>query len=121
MLSTQAMLHAIGFGASALPISASLNWILKDGLGQACESSCGANMFVSDLNGSWVVWSMRPCLEQGLTMTPSGTDSIRLWLCSSLPCLRFVSFTVYYIALTEKHGRSATLCLKSRLTAHHSY
>ena len=34
VLATQSMLHAIGLGASALPLAAGLNWVIKDGLGQ---------------------------------------------------------------------------------------
>ncbi|KAJ1966037.1 hypothetical protein GGI12_000355 [Dipsacomyces acuminosporus] len=34
VLSTQAMLYAMGLGAGSLPLSAAINWILKDGFGQ---------------------------------------------------------------------------------------
>ena len=34
VLSTQALLYAIGLGAGSIPIAAALNWVLKDGLGQ---------------------------------------------------------------------------------------
>ena len=34
VLSMQAMLSAIGVGAGAIPLAATLNWILKDGIGQ---------------------------------------------------------------------------------------
>ncbi|KAJ2821649.1 hypothetical protein FBU31_004834 [Coemansia sp. 'formosensis'] len=34
VLATQAMLYAMGLGAGALPLSAAINWVLKDGFGQ---------------------------------------------------------------------------------------
>ncbi|KAJ2596725.1 hypothetical protein H4R99_004810 [Coemansia sp. RSA 1722] len=34
VLATQAMLYAMGLGAGALPLSAALNWVIKDGVGQ---------------------------------------------------------------------------------------
>ncbi|KAI9289053.1 vitamin B6 photo-protection and homoeostasis-domain-containing protein [Umbelopsis sp. AD052] len=34
VLSMQSMLYAIGLGAGSIPLAASINWILKDGLGQ---------------------------------------------------------------------------------------
>ncbi|KAJ2793594.1 hypothetical protein H4R21_005833, partial [Coemansia helicoidea] len=34
VLSTQAMLYAMGLGAGALPLSAAVNWVIKDGFGQ---------------------------------------------------------------------------------------
>ncbi|KAG5177456.1 vitamin B6 photo-protection and homoeostasis-domain-containing protein [Tribonema minus] len=34
VLSTQALLHAVGLGAGAVPLAAALNWVVKDGLGQ---------------------------------------------------------------------------------------
>ena len=34
VLSMQAMLSAIGVGSGSIPLAATLNWILKDGLGQ---------------------------------------------------------------------------------------
>ncbi|PVU95739.1 hypothetical protein BB561_001639 [Smittium simulii] len=34
ILSTQSMLFAIGLGSSAIPLSATLTWVLKDGIGQ---------------------------------------------------------------------------------------
>ncbi|CAM9616868.1 unnamed protein product [Choristocarpus tenellus] len=34
VLSTQALLYAMGVGAGALPLAATLNWVIKDGLGQ---------------------------------------------------------------------------------------
>ena len=34
MLSTQALLYAVGLGAGAIPVAAAVNWVLKDGLGQ---------------------------------------------------------------------------------------
>lgn len=33
VLSTQAMLTALGLGTSAVPAAATINWIIKDGLG----------------------------------------------------------------------------------------
>ncbi|KAG2171488.1 hypothetical protein INT43_009149 [Umbelopsis isabellina] len=34
VLSMQSMLYAIGLGAGSIPLAASINWIIKDGLGQ---------------------------------------------------------------------------------------
>ncbi|KAI9482397.1 hypothetical protein LPJ55_003155 [Coemansia sp. RSA 990] len=34
VLATQAMLYAMGLGAGALPLSAAINWVIKDGFGQ---------------------------------------------------------------------------------------
>ncbi|CBN75993.1 conserved unknown protein [Ectocarpus siliculosus] len=34
VMSTQALLYAMGLGAGALPLAATLNWVIKDGLGQ---------------------------------------------------------------------------------------
>ncbi|CAM9118404.1 unnamed protein product, partial [Ectocarpus fasciculatus] len=34
VLSMQALLHAVGLGAGAIPMAAALNWVIKDGLGQ---------------------------------------------------------------------------------------
>ena len=34
VLSMQALLHAVGLGAGAIPLAATLNWVIKDGLGQ---------------------------------------------------------------------------------------
>ncbi|KAJ1887611.1 hypothetical protein LPJ66_009023, partial [Kickxella alabastrina] len=34
VLATQAMLYAMGMGAGALPLSAAINWVIKDGFGQ---------------------------------------------------------------------------------------
>lgn len=34
VLSTQALLYAMGLGAGAIPLAAALNWIIKDGVGQ---------------------------------------------------------------------------------------
>ncbi|KAJ1941020.1 hypothetical protein FBU59_003628, partial [Linderina macrospora] len=34
VLSTQAMLYAMGLGAGSLPLSAAINWVIKDGFGQ---------------------------------------------------------------------------------------
>ncbi|KAI8869296.1 DUF647-domain-containing protein [Ramicandelaber brevisporus] len=34
VLSTQALLYAMGLGAGSVPMAAALNWIIKDGLGQ---------------------------------------------------------------------------------------
>ncbi|KAG5181416.1 vitamin B6 photo-protection and homoeostasis-domain-containing protein, partial [Tribonema minus] len=34
VLSTQALLHAVGLGSGAIPLAAALNWVIKDGLGQ---------------------------------------------------------------------------------------
>ncbi|KAJ2787803.1 hypothetical protein GGI15_000435 [Coemansia interrupta] len=34
VLSTQALLYAMGLGAGALPLSAAINWVIKDGFGQ---------------------------------------------------------------------------------------
>ncbi|CAM9341773.1 unnamed protein product, partial [Sphacelaria rigidula] len=34
VISTQALLFAMGLGAGAIPLAATLNWVLKDGLGQ---------------------------------------------------------------------------------------
>lgn len=34
VLSTQALLVAVGVGTAAVPVSAALNWVIKDGLGQ---------------------------------------------------------------------------------------
>eukprot|EP00051_Salpingoeca_urceolata_P013039 m.163046 g.163046 ORF g.163046 m.163046 type:complete len:646 (+) comp17679_c2_seq5:190-2127(+) len=34
VLSTQAMLFALGLGSGAVPLAAAINWVLKDGLGQ---------------------------------------------------------------------------------------
>ncbi|KJE95000.1 hypothetical protein CAOG_005530 [Capsaspora owczarzaki ATCC 30864] len=34
VLSTQALLYAVGLGAGAIPLAGALNWIVKDGLGQ---------------------------------------------------------------------------------------
>eukprot|EP00938_MAST-03A_sp_MAST-3A-sp1_P003945 g3945.t1 len=45
VLSTQSLLVAIGLGAGALPIAATLNWVLKDGLGQL-----GGVLFASLVN-----------------------------------------------------------------------
>jgi hypothetical protein len=35
VLSTQALLYAVGLGAGSLPVAAALSWALRDGLGQA--------------------------------------------------------------------------------------
>jgi len=45
VLSTQAMLYAVGLGAGAIPTAAALNWVLKDGLGQL-----GGVLFASVVN-----------------------------------------------------------------------
>jgi hypothetical protein len=45
VLSTQSLLVAIGLGAGALPVAATLNWVLKDGLGQL-----GGVLFASLVN-----------------------------------------------------------------------
>ncbi|CAN0072965.1 unnamed protein product, partial [Discosporangium mesarthrocarpum] len=34
VMSTQALLYAMGLGAGSIPLAATLNWVLKDGLGQ---------------------------------------------------------------------------------------
>jgi hypothetical protein len=34
VISTQALLFAVGVGAGSIPLAAALNWIIKDGLGQ---------------------------------------------------------------------------------------
>ncbi|KAJ1772253.1 hypothetical protein LPJ74_001683 [Coemansia sp. RSA 1843] len=34
VLATQAMLYAMGLGSGALPLSAAINWVIKDGFGQ---------------------------------------------------------------------------------------
>lgn len=34
VLSTQALLFAIGLGSGSVPLAAAVNWVLKDGLGQ---------------------------------------------------------------------------------------
>ncbi|RYG41697.1 hypothetical protein EON68_02795, partial [archaeon] len=34
VLSTQALLYAVGLGAGSIPVAAALNWVIKDGLGQ---------------------------------------------------------------------------------------
>lgn len=34
VLSTQALLYAMGLGAGAIPLAAALNWVIKDGVGQ---------------------------------------------------------------------------------------
>jgi glutamate N-acetyltransferase/amino-acid N-acetyltransferase len=53
ILSTQAMLEAVGIGAKrSLPVAATLNWVLKDGLGRMGRISVGAlfgSGFDSDL------------------------------------------------------------------------
>lgn len=45
VLSMQSLLYAIGLGAGAIPLSAAINWVLKDGLGQA-----GGVLFASFIN-----------------------------------------------------------------------
>lgn len=45
VLSTQSLLYAIGLGAGAIPLSAAINWVLKDGLGQM-----GGVLFASLVN-----------------------------------------------------------------------
>ena len=45
VLSTQAMLYAVGLGAGSIPTAAALNWVLKDGLGQL-----GGVLFASIVN-----------------------------------------------------------------------
>eukprot|EP01137_Pigoraptor_chileana_P019652 Opistho-2@80954 len=34
VLSTQALLYAVGLGAGSIPVAAAVNWVVKDGLGQ---------------------------------------------------------------------------------------
>ncbi|CAM9914781.1 unnamed protein product, partial [Phaeothamnion confervicola] len=34
VMSTQALLFAVGLGAGSIPLAAGLNWVIKDGLGQ---------------------------------------------------------------------------------------
>lgn len=45
VLSMQSLLYAAGLGASSLPLAATLNWIIKDGLGQL-----GGVLFASFIN-----------------------------------------------------------------------
>ncbi|KAA0153067.1 hypothetical protein FNF31_06530 [Cafeteria roenbergensis] len=45
VLSMQALLHAVGAGAGAVPMAAALQWVVKDGLGQL-----GGVLFVSFVN-----------------------------------------------------------------------
>ena len=45
VLSTQALLYAMGLGAGALPLAATLNWVIKDGIGQL-----GGIIFASTVN-----------------------------------------------------------------------
>jgi len=45
VFSMQALLHAVGLGAGAIPMAAALNWVIKDGLGQL-----GGVLFVSNVN-----------------------------------------------------------------------
>lgn len=45
VLSMQILLHSLGLGSSSLPLAATLNWIIKDGLGQA-----GSILFASFIN-----------------------------------------------------------------------
>jgi hypothetical protein len=45
VLSMQALLYAIGLGAGSIPLAATLNWILKDGMGQL-----GGVLFASFVN-----------------------------------------------------------------------
>lgn len=45
VLSMQALLYAMGLGSSSIPLAATLNWILKDGLGQL-----GGILFASLVN-----------------------------------------------------------------------
>ena len=48
VLSTQSLLYAIGLGAGAIPLSAAINWVLKDGLGQL-----GGVLFTSFVNNKF--------------------------------------------------------------------
>eukprot|EP01031_Cornospumella_fuschlensis_P040107 gene40107-48875_t len=48
VLSMQSLLTAVGVGAGALPIAATLNWVLKDGLGQL-----GGIVFASVVNNKF--------------------------------------------------------------------
>lgn len=48
VLSMQSLLTAVGVGAGALPIAATLNWVLKDGLGQL-----GGILFASAVNNKF--------------------------------------------------------------------
>ncbi|RYH16588.1 RUS1 family protein [archaeon] len=48
VLSMQSLLTAIGIGAGTLPIAATLNWVLKDGLGQL-----GGILFASAVNNKF--------------------------------------------------------------------
>jgi Vitamin B6 photo-protection and homoeostasis len=45
VMSTQALLHAVGLGVGAIPMAAALNWVIKDGFGQL-----GGVMFSSLVN-----------------------------------------------------------------------
>lgn len=51
VLSMQALLHAVGVGAGSLPLAATLNWVIKDGLGQlggVIFTSLVSNQFDAD-------------------------------------------------------------------------
>ena len=48
VLSTQSLLYAVGLGAGAIPLSAAINWVLKDGLGQL-----GGVLFTSLVNNKF--------------------------------------------------------------------
>ena len=48
VLSTQSLLYAIGLGAGAIPLSAAINWVLKDGLGHL-----GGVLFSSFVNNKY--------------------------------------------------------------------
>ena len=48
VLSTQSLLYAVGLGAGAIPLSAAINWVLKDGLGQL-----GGVLFTSFVNNKF--------------------------------------------------------------------
>ena len=66
VLSMQSMLFAIGVGSGSMPLAATLNWIIKDGLGQF-----GGIIFASFVNNQFDANPKRWRMISGLSMDAS--------------------------------------------------
>lgn len=104
VLSMQALLYAMGLGSTSIPLAATLNWILKDGLGQL-----GGILFASFVNTKFDADPKRWRLISALALECSNFIEMLIPYCNGyfLPLAAFANFGKNVSALATSASRAA--------------
>jgi hypothetical protein len=104
VLSMQALLYAMGLGSTSIPLAATLNWILKDGLGQL-----GGILFASFVNTKFDADPKRWRLISALALECSNFIEMLIPYCNAyfLPLAAFANFGKNVSALATSASRAA--------------